>query len=157
MRHIKATPRYQHRLKQLRAEALAEAESRGAKKGKGKGKSKTGPVEVDEKGLEKLIDVNVQGGYSKPRFDEILIVRLALAPWHATKYAAKKWNWAYRYWIMKRPYDHDAQVILTCKRLNIARGLWETQPEKTRQHILQRQIWKPENYQAFVREWKSNK
>ena len=161
MKHIKATPRYQHRLKQLRAEAEAEAMAAAGhakKPGKGKGKLKApGPIFIDEKELEKKIDVNVSGGYSKPKIEEILVVRLLLLPVHLSQYLHKQWVWVYKYWIRQEPYDRQAQIFLTCQRLNIPIGLWDSQPEKIRERILQHKIWIPENYTKFMREWKNGK
>mmetsp|Transcript_37430 Transcript_37430/g.105653 ORF Transcript_37430/g.105653 Transcript_37430/m.105653 type:complete len:144 (-) Transcript_37430:1857-2288(-) len=142
MKYIKSTPQYQHRLKQLKAEAEADAmaaagQGKKGGKGKGKGKASAATVYIDEKELEKMIDVNVEGGYSKPKVEEILVVWLLLLPVHLSRYLYQQGSWAYKYWIKREPYDREAQIFLTCQRLDIARGLWDNQPEKIRERILQ--------------------
>ena len=125
MKAIKATPRYQHRLKQLKAEAeaaaaAADASGKGGKKGgKGKGKKGAPAAAIDDKELEKLIDVNVHGGYSKPKVEEILLVWLALLPLELGKHLLRQGEWVYKYRVLKQPYDHEAQLLLTCQK---ARG-----------------------------------
>ncbi len=160
MESIKATPRYQHRLKQLKAEA--EAAILGGKSGKKGGRTeKKGALAsaavIDEKELEKLIDVNVHGGCSKPKVEEILVVWLALLPVQLGKCLWRQGAWIFKYWILKQPYDRDAQILLSCQKLELAREVWDSQPEKTRDWILLRQIWIPENYVRFVREWNNSK
>ena len=163
MKAIKATPRYQHRLKQLKAEAeaaaaAADASGKGGKKGgKGKGKKGGPAAAIDDKELEKLIDVNVHGGYSKPKVEEILLVWLALLPLELGKHLLRQGEWVYKYRVLKQPYDHEAQLLLTCQKLDVTREVWDSQPEKTRDRLLQQQLWIPENYSRFLREWKSSK
>mmetsp|Transcript_15204 Transcript_15204/g.38094 ORF Transcript_15204/g.38094 Transcript_15204/m.38094 type:complete len:310 (-) Transcript_15204:276-1205(-) len=155
---IKRTPRYQHRLKQLRAEAEAAARAgqagRGGKGG-GKGKGKAPAPTIDDAELEKQIDLNIQGGYSKPRLQELLLVRLALLPLSAGAWLGRQGRWAWKYWLLKQPYDAEARVLLSCRRLGIPRALWDSQPEKSRDFILEREIWVAANYAAFVRDWKA--
>eukprot|EP00873_Tetraselmis_striata_P002929 jgi/Tetstr1/423193/TSEL_001313.t1 len=110
---------------------------------------------IDDAELEKQIDLNIQGGYSKPRLQELLLVRLALLPLSAGAWLGRQGRWAWKYWLLKQPYDAEARVLLSCRRLGIPRALWDSQPEKSRDFILEREIWVAANYAAFVRDWKA--
>jgi DnaJ family protein C protein 25 len=117
------------------------------------GKQAAPAIDVAE--LEKQIDVNIQGGYSKPKVEELLLVRMALLPVAVSKWVARHARWVWKYWVLKQPYDEEARILLSCRTLNIQRGLWDHQPEKLRTFILEREIWVPANYKAFVRDWKA--
>eukprot|EP00191_Tetraselmis_sp_GSL018_P005339 CAMPEP_0177597222 /NCGR_PEP_ID=MMETSP0419_2-20121207/11584_1 /TAXON_ID=582737 /ORGANISM="Tetraselmis sp., Strain GSL018" /LENGTH=282 /DNA_ID=CAMNT_0019089353 /DNA_START=255 /DNA_END=1103 /DNA_ORIENTATION=+ len=155
MRQVRRTPRYQHRLKQLRAEAEAKALSDSGTKRRTRGRGKSKPVPVDDEELEKLIDINLKGGYSKPEIKEILIVRLLLLPVSLVQSISWQCRWAYKYWLLKKPYDHEDQVFLTCRALHVSRDLWDLQPLEARERILQQRVWVPENYARFVRNAKA--
>lgn len=106
-------------------------------------------MEVDEKVLESQIQV--RGGYRKPRWQELAIVQFWLLPYHLYRGIAWQVQWLVRYSWRGEPYDIEAKEYLTRTFFGVSADNWEGFDAKRRAKLLQEEVWLPEN-EARVRE-----
>ncbi|EDK31255.2 DnaJ family C protein (macronuclear) [Tetrahymena thermophila SB210] len=105
--------------------------------------------EIKQELLQRIV---IQGGQSKIKIQEILIIRVTLLPYFICKYLYKKIRWVVRYNIQKKEYTREDQEILTMQLLKIKDYRWEGLNEEDKEELLEKKLWIKENYAQYVKE-----
>jgi hypothetical protein len=111
-------------------------------------------VHVDERILEDQIDV--RGGYRKPKLTEMPIVQIWFLPYYAYTALAWQWRWFYKYQIQKQEYAQEDKEYLTRTFQSISAHTWEGLDDKVKGRYMADEIWIPEKEAAYrqrEKEW----
>lgn len=74
---------------------------------------------------EMVEEIEIEGGYSKPKWRDILICWLALLPYTALLFLAEQARWFYHYTVQGREYSAGDVEEMTKKALGLTPARWE--------------------------------
>ncbi|EGR31061.1 hypothetical protein IMG5_118390 [Ichthyophthirius multifiliis] len=113
--------------------------------------------EEDNRSKQEIIDelkkdINIQGGYSKLKIQEIFIIRIILLPYTIYKYIYSFIRWNYKYRVKKQQYTNEDQIIMTRYILQISESKWNLIEDEKKQELTERQLWIPQKYKEYREE-----
>ncbi|KAF8568066.1 hypothetical protein P879_05650 [Paragonimus westermani] len=108
--------------------------------------------EREEEVLRTVIQrtVDLRGDCSRPSFRRLLVVRLVLLPYTCLQWFLWITNWVWSYWILRNPYDDEAKVFLTRRRLGMSQAQWDGLGPSHQEGFLKKQLWIPAEYKAYM-------
>lgn len=145
-------PKYRNR-------ALDVARERGAyddnntKKG-AKKKNKQEIKEETERVIRKVLEENmdIRGGYAKPKVSDILWIQLILLPYTIVAYFVWYASWTWRFNIKKEPYGEEEKLYLIRRNMKLGQYQFDAIEEPEKKEFLRRELWLKENYDAWHEE-----
>ncbi|CAK4722403.1 unnamed protein product [Aphanomyces euteiches] len=160
-RHKQALAYFRQSDEVKRKAKLIQADRSRTDEGKAKRasvKDKKQRKEQERAELEEIIDdlmanLEITGGYSKPRVANLLAVRIAVFPFTIAKYLAWQITWWYRYSVRGLPYSKEDVQYLTLKALGITEDYFlSEQFVEDREEVLRRELWVPENLEEYQKD-----
>lgn len=132
----RATDIYNDKIKQLKSSGDKSA---------GKIKMQKDPIFLQV--VEEIVaGVKIEGGYKKPEWRDLIIVRVVMLP-----YATVQWAQTYhRRYLSKQPIPLEDKVEMSREKVGLA--TWEEMDETIRHKLIEREIWKSDVYAAWVEE-----
>lgn len=151
LNYLLKDPKHRARAKQL---ANAEGLLNISKRNFGKRLTRDELKEREEELLRTFIEetVELRGDCSKPTLRRVLLIQLLVLPWTVLLWMYWVIHWVINYWILRKPYDGDAQIFLTRRRLGLTVDTWEGLPIDQQTAFLNKQLWINENYQRYISE-----
>jgi len=149
--------RYLSRDPKYRKMALEYAETAGyldeLRKTKKRNKEyiKTEEDRIIKQVIEENIDI--RGGYAKPKVSDVLWVQLVFLPYTLALYIAWYSKWFWKFTIKREEYGDEEKLYLIRKRLGISETQFENITEPEREEFLSLELWNKENFKV----WKAEK
>jgi len=143
MRAIKYQPSFKRRVNERVEEEVAELE---------------GKVELEvlrERVEAQVFDSEVHvggGGFAKPSLKSLALVSAVRSPYDLSIYVCEVFRWHRRFSWNKEEYGTEERKYLTRRVLGMSQGQWEYMEEEQREEMVGRELWLPENLQAFHKE-----
>ncbi|TNN13797.1 DnaJ subfamily C member 25 isoform 3 [Schistosoma japonicum] len=94
--------------------------------------------------------VELRGDCCRPSLKRVLVVRILFFPWTCFIWSRWMLNWAVKYWLLRRPYDEEAQIFVTRRRLKMSESEWDYVGTEQQAKFLSQKLWIKENYQKFL-------
>eukprot|EP00742_Colponemidia_sp_Colp-10_P008384 GILJ01009080.1.p1 GENE.GILJ01009080.1~~GILJ01009080.1.p1 ORF type:complete len:323 (-),score=35.85 GILJ01009080.1:125-1093(-) len=152
LRYIRSMPQFKNAAL-LKAQELGRLDASYADKSK-----KERDLAVEEALLsENGGIVEISGGYGKASVTRVLAFKLLLLPFRVLLRLWQAARWFVKFTILKQPYGPDEKVQLTYYRLGLSKARWDHLEESQRQDLLDRNLWDPSNYDAYVREMEEDR
>eukprot|EP00753_Platysulcus_tardus_P008849 PLAT1667.1.p1 GENE.PLAT1667.1~~PLAT1667.1.p1 ORF type:complete len:366 (-),score=112.40 PLAT1667.1:58-1077(-) len=109
--------------------------------------------ELEAEAIEEVVsEVDIQGGYAKPRWTDILAVKLVMLPVWAVKGVAFQLRWFLRFTIQKQPYGQEERIYLTRRALQMPQAKWDSMKEEERKDMLKRELWHADALEQLKKE-----
>lgn len=144
-------PKYRNR-------ALDVARERGTyednpKKG-GKKKNKQEIKDETERVIRKVLEENmdIRGGYAKPKISDILWIQLILLPYTIFAYCLWYASWIWRFNIKKEPFGEEQKLYLIRRHMKLGQYQFDAIEEPEKKEFLKRELWLKENYDIWHEE-----
>ena len=145
MRHVKASPAYQERVRQLRGDAAEGGVGKKGKKKKGKQRGETAAGGDAPAGEGELPEVIVEG-YERVEVKDLLMFRVWFLPWKVLRWAARDGAWFYKYYYLGKEYEGADAEYMTRRAISVSPSLWATIPAAERARLVSKKLWIRENY-----------
>ena len=145
MRHVKASPAYQERVRQLRGNAAEGGVGKKGKKKKGKQRGETAAGGDAPAGEGELPEVIVEG-YERVEVKDLLMFRVWFLPWKVLRWAARDGAWFYKYYYLGKEYEGADAEFMTQRAISVSPSLWATIPAAERARLVSKKLWIRENY-----------
>ena len=145
MRHVKASPAYQERVRQLRGNAAEGGVGKKGKKKKGKQRGETAAGGDAPAGEGELPEVIVEG-YERVEVKDLLMFRVWFLPWKVLRWAAGDGAWFYKYYYLGKEYEGADAEFMTRRAISVSPSLWATIPAAERARLVSKKLWIRENY-----------
>ena len=145
MRHVKASPAYQERVRQLRGNAAEGGVGKKGKKKKGKQRGETAAGGDAPAGEGELPEVIVEG-YERVEVKDLLMFRVWFLPWKVLRWAARDGAWFYKYYYLGKEYEGADAEFMTRRAISVSPSLWATIPAAERARLVSKKLWIRENY-----------
>lgn len=152
-RAIKAAllmPQYRTRAKQIAEERrLLPLE---------KSKTKKVPKEVVKNEEEAILwsiledNLNIIGGYSKPRIWDVLLFKILVSPYSLLLYLWWYGQWVWQFNIKKMEYGPEEKCYLTRRSLNLSQARWEALSAENRADLVSKELWVGDHLQSYKKE-----
>lgn len=165
IQYASASQRYTHAHKCLRKDmrvlnrarqilndrAAAAVVGRSKSKKSGSKKKLKPSREEMEAAIDEVLStcIDIEGGFGKPSVRSTLAAWIALSPYHIACAVYKQSRWWYLYEFMKKPYTDADKLYLTKSSMGLKDSQWEDMPEEERKEVLERELWVPDNKQAY--------
>jgi len=135
-------------LEMARSEGLISAN----KKKRERGVSKEEMREEEDRIVRQIIEENmdIRGGYSKPKVTDVLWVQLALLPWKMCVYVAWTARWWWKFSWKGEEFGEEEKLYLIRKNLNLSQTQWDGVEDHDIQQYLHNELWIKD---VFI-EWK---
>lgn len=98
-------------------------------------------------------EVRVSGsGASRPSLQRLVGVQVVLLPMALVRglWGCLRWHW--RFSMRGEEYGEEERVYLTCRALRLSEGTWDGLEPHARQELLSRELWRPEQLEAYIAE-----
>ncbi|XP_067939100.1 dnaJ homolog subfamily C member 25 homolog [Watersipora subatra] len=141
-----------HRMRAMdiaRKEKLIEIDKK-----KLRGKSKSEIREEEEAVLKKILQekMDIRGGYRRPRWTDVLWVRLIIFPYTLAVYIKWYATWVWRFDINKEDYGEEEKLYLIKKYMKCNETQWESVDDEQREEYLRLELWKKEEFDVYKAE-----
>ncbi|XP_065216374.1 dnaJ homolog subfamily C member 25 homolog [Planococcus citri] len=143
--YLVETPKY-------RLKALEEAKALGLLSDKkNKTKSKAEIKEETENVIRKVLEDNmdIRGGYAKPKFTDILLCQLVLLPVGFFKYICWFCKWIWKYNICKEEYGEEEKLYLIRKNMKMKEDAFDQYTDVQKKEFLKQELWIYDNYKKW--------
>lgn len=123
------------------------------KKG-GKKKNKQELKEETERVIRKVLEENmdIRGGYAKPKISDILWIQLVLLPYTIFNYMLWQATWIWRFNIKKEPYGMEQKLYLIRRLMKLGQYQFDAIDEADKKEFLRRELWLQENFDVWQEE-----
>uniref|UniRef100_A0A4W3ILF2 DnaJ homolog subfamily C member 25 n=1 Tax=Callorhinchus milii TaxID=7868 RepID=A0A4W3ILF2_CALMI len=124
---------------------------------KEKGKNRRSKDEIKEEEEEIIRDIiknniDIKGGYQKPRLFDILIFQIVLAPYYLCSYVIWYCTWIYRFSIKGEEYGEEEKLYIIRKNMSMSRGQFDSLEDQQKETFLERKLWLKENFEVYKQE-----
>ncbi|CAH8852885.1 unnamed protein product [Trichobilharzia szidati] len=108
--------------------------------------------EREEELLKRILKetVELRGDCCRPSLKRVLLFRLLFFPWTCFLWLRWMLHWVVNYWILRRPYNEEAQIFITRRRLKMNETEWDYLGAEQQAKYLSKELWIKENYQKFL-------
>ncbi|KAE8745781.1 hypothetical protein FOCC_FOCC007498 [Frankliniella occidentalis] len=146
-------PKYRNRALDVARERGTYDENPNPKKG-GKKKNKQEIKEETERIIRKVLEENmdIRGGYAKPKISDILWIQLVLLPYTISLYFLWYATWVWRFNIKKEPYGEEQKLYLIRKHMKLGQYQFDAVEEADKKDYLKKGLWVKENYDLWHQE-----
>ena len=88
--------------------------------------------EEEDRIVRQIIEENmdIRGGYSKPKVTDVLWVQLALLPWKMCVYVAWTARWWWKFSWKGEEFGEEEKLYLIRKNLNLSQTQWDVSIKK---------------------------
>lgn len=119
-----------------------------------RGKSKEQIKEEEEKILRKVIEdkMDIQGGYAKPKWTDVLWVQLVFLPWTICTWTYFYSRWLWKFGIMREEYGEEEKLYVIRKKLGMSVGQFSSLPEEEKEDYLDQELWIGSNFDVWKQE-----
>ncbi|XP_041041791.1 dnaJ homolog subfamily C member 25 isoform X1 [Carcharodon carcharias] len=123
-------------------------------KTKEKGKNRRSKEEIKEeeeeiiKGIIKN-NIDIKGGYQKPRLFDILLFQIVLAPYYICRYIIWYCRWIYRFHIKREEYGEEEKLYIIRKNMRMSQGQFDSLEDHQKEMFLERKLWLWENFEVY--------
>lgn len=141
----------------IRNQAKQLAESEGLLEKKFfKGMSKEEQRLLEKKILRDIVEskLDIQGGYQKPEWTDILAFQLLMLPFVWGKLAWFHTKRFYKYTIRKEEFDEDEKDYRTRMCIGLNEVQWEAVSEEKKDSLYNKELWYEANAEAYLEERK---
>lgn len=120
-----------------------------------RGKSKAETKEETEAVIRRILENNmdIRGGYAKPKITDIFLIQLILLPYTVCTYLSWYFLWIWKYDIQKQPYGIEEKLYLIRKNMKMGNTQFEQYEEDEKNNFLRDELWIPEKF----KKWKQKK
>ncbi|XP_012937761.1 dnaJ homolog subfamily C member 25 homolog [Aplysia californica] len=131
-----------------RTEGLLNNNKKKNRKGKEEAK------EEEEAMIRKIIEENmdIRGGYRKPKVTDVLWVQLVLLPYWLYKYVVWWLRWVYKFNIKGEEYGVEEKFHIIRKFLGLGQAQWESVTEEDKAEYMDHELWIKENFTVWKEE-----
>ncbi|KAL3318838.1 DnaJ subfamily C member 25 [Cichlidogyrus casuarinus] len=92
----------------------------------------------------------LRGSCEKPSVFRTPIFLIVLLPYYFLCFIYSCARWIVKFYILKQPYDDDAQVYITRKKLGLSAVRWEGLGEEQHTQLLALKFWEPGNFEVSL-------
>ncbi|XKL66263.1 hypothetical protein PGB90_009683 [Kerria lacca] len=143
IKYLVTTPKY-------RLRALEQAKLTGLlnkKKPKNKAEAKEETENIIRRILQENMDI--KGGYAKPKFTDILICQLIFLPINVIKYVIWYIKWTWKFNICKKEYGEKEKFYFIRKNMKIKEHAFEQFTDVQKKEFLKCELWIYNNYKKW--------
>ncbi|XP_070565038.1 dnaJ homolog subfamily C member 25 homolog [Ptychodera flava] len=149
IKYLITVPKYR-----LKAQEIAQQDGlldKGKKRGR---KSKEELKDEEEAVIRKIIEENmdIRGGYSKPKITDVLWIQLIVWPYYLVEYIFWYAKWVWKFNIKKEPYGIEEKHYLIRKYMGLSAGRYDALEDSQHEEFLQKELWKKANFLVFQKE-----
>uniref|UniRef100_A0A646QDM1 DnaJ subfamily C member 25 n=1 Tax=Hemiscolopendra marginata TaxID=943146 RepID=A0A646QDM1_9MYRI len=121
------------------------------KKGK---RSKEEIKEEEDEIIKRVIESNmdIRGGYAKPKITDVLWVQIILLPYHLVMYIWWHMRWFWKFTIKREEYGDEEKLYLIKKHLKCSNTQWEAIENAEKDDYLKRELWIKEKFDVWKKE-----
>ncbi|GCB80331.1 hypothetical protein scyTo_0016165, partial [Scyliorhinus torazame] len=148
LHYLTTVPKY-------RIQATEIAKQQGLlNKAKEKGKNRRSKEEIKEeeeeiiKGIIKN-NIDIKGGYQKPRLYDILLFQIVLAPYYICSYVIWYCRWIYHFHIKREEYGEEEKLYIIRKNMHMSQGQFDSLEDHQKETFLERKLWLWENFEVY--------
>ncbi|XP_046405256.1 dnaJ homolog subfamily C member 25 homolog isoform X2 [Ischnura elegans] len=94
-------------------------------------------------------NIDIRGGYAKPKVTDVLWIQLLLLPVNIVLYIAWYLRWVWKFNIKKMEYGKEEKLYLIRKRLKMTQIAFDALEEEKRETFLKQELWIEEKYQQW--------
>ncbi|KAK6181709.1 hypothetical protein SNE40_009511 [Patella caerulea] len=119
-----------------------------------KGKSRRIKIKEDEEQvIREVIESNmdIRGGYQKPKYTDVLWIQLIFLPYYIVLYMIWWLKWTWKFTIMRTEYGEEEKYYLIKKYMKYGKTQWDAIEDYDKENFLNLELWKKENF----KEWKA--
>ncbi|KAL5266759.1 hypothetical protein ACHWQZ_G003964 [Mnemiopsis leidyi] len=141
----------------IRSQAKQLAESEGLLEKKYfKGMTKEEQRLQEKKILRDIVEskLDIQGGYQKPEWTDILAFQLLMLPFNLGKVAWFHVRRFYKYTIMREEFDDVEKDYRTRKVVGLSETQWDAVSEEKKASLYKKELWYEANKEAYLEERK---
>ncbi|ODM96717.1 DnaJ subfamily C member 25 [Orchesella cincta] len=146
VRYLAAQPKY-------RSMAMSYAEENGMLDNLRKIKKRNKEdIKAEEERIIKQVleeNIDIRGGYAKPRVSDVLWIQLLMSPYTIYLYFAWQVKWFWRFTIKKEEYGTEEKLYLIRRYLGISSTQFEALSDAERKEFLDEELWIKENFVAW--------
>ncbi|XP_022186203.1 dnaJ homolog subfamily C member 25 homolog [Nilaparvata lugens] len=123
------------------------------KKSKDRTKSKSVKKEEMDAIIRRVLEDNmdIRGGYAKPKISDILWIRIILLPYTIVAYIVWYVSWIWRFDICKNPYGKEEQLYLIKKHMSMGQTQFDALEDDDKEEYLKQELWKKDIYVEWAR------
>ncbi|XP_076472054.1 dnaJ homolog subfamily C member 25 homolog [Babylonia areolata] len=105
--------------------------------------------------IRKIIEekMDIRGGYSRPKYTDVLWVQLFLLPYYLVHYMYWWGRWVWLFSIRGQDYGEEEQLYLIRKYLKLNSSQWDAVEDHEKEEYLSLELWKKDKFVA----WKEKK
>lgn len=120
-----------------------------------KGKTKEQLKLEEEAVIRKVIEdkMDIQGGYAKPRYTDVLWIQLFMLPLTIYTWSYFYVRWLWKFGIKREEYGDEEKLYIIRKNMKLSDGQFKSMPDEEREDYLAQELWITENFN----EWKQEK
>ncbi|XP_077978527.1 dnaJ homolog subfamily C member 25-like isoform X2 [Glandiceps talaboti] len=149
IKYLITLPKYR-----LRALEIAKEDGlldRGKKRGR---RSKEEIKEEEEATIRKIIENNmdIRGGYSKPKVTDVLWVQLIVWPYYLIQYIIWYARWIWKFNIKKEPYGEEEKHHIIRKYMGLSEGRYEALDDSQKDEFMRKELWIKDKFVEFKKE-----
>lgn len=144
IKYLVMTPRY-------RLKALEQAKASGLLNDKKKLKNKAEAKEETENVIRRVLEDNmdIRGGYAKPKLTDVLICQLFFLPLYIFKYIMWHVKWIWKFSICKENYGEEEKLYLIRKNMKLKEHIFEQFTDMQKKEFLKQELWIYDNYKKW--------
>jgi len=150
VKYAMQNPKFRNQAMQIiHQEGLLE----NSKKSKNK-RSKEERKREEERVLREIVEdsIDIKGGYSKPKLQDILWIQLVCLPYYTTIYLRWFLRWIWKFWILKEEYGVEEKSYLTYKNLKLSENYWDALDDYSKETYLKKELWDPVKFKKYKEE-----
>jgi len=109
-------------------------------------------IKAEEERIIKQVleeNIDIRGGYAKPKVSDVLWVQLVVLPYTLYLYFAWYFNWIWRFNINKEEFGHEEKLYLIRRFMGFSATQFESLQEHEKQEFLEDELWIKENFEAW--------
>ncbi|PVD33770.1 hypothetical protein C0Q70_05030 [Pomacea canaliculata] len=101
--------------------------------------------------IRKIIEnkMDIRGGYSRPKYTDVLWIQLFLLPYHAFCFLCWNVRWVYLFNILKKEYGDEEKLYLIRKHMKCSHTQWDALGDHEKEEFMHQELWKRDKFQKW--------
>ncbi|KAK7099094.1 hypothetical protein V1264_003284 [Littorina saxatilis] len=106
----------------------------------------------EEQLIRKIVEdkMDIRGGYSRPKYTDVLWVQLVLLPYYVVHYVCWWLRWVWLFTIRRQEYGEEEKCYIIRKNMKLSTLQWDAVEEHEKADYLAQELWKKEHFQVMV-------
>ncbi|XP_064600478.1 dnaJ homolog subfamily C member 25 homolog [Liolophura sinensis] len=96
--------------------------------------------------------MDIRGGYSRPKYTDVLWVQLILSPYTLILYIHWWLRWIWKFTICREEYGEEEKCYLIRKFMKLSQTQWDALEEADKELYLEEELWIKENFTEWKRQ-----